>query len=95
LHSILGLIRAKYFLIEIMSGLIIPISFFPGSLIRLSQWLPFQHISYTPLLIYMGKIDGSRLWSTMAVEFAWAAGLLLLGHVVWRRATRKITVQGG
>jgi len=53
LQSVLGLIRAKYFLIELLSGLVIPINFFPDSLVRWSQWLPFQHISYMPLMIYM------------------------------------------
>ncbi|HEY2933945.1 MAG TPA: ABC-2 family transporter protein [Acidobacteriota bacterium] len=95
LHSILGLIRAKYFLIEILSGLIIPISFFPASLVRLSQWLPFQHISYTPLLIYMGKITGLGLGRTILIEFAWASALILAGHRAWNRAARKIVVQGG
>ena len=61
LHSILSLIRAKYFLIEVLSGLIIPLTFFPPFLSRVSELLPFQHISYTPLMIYMGKIHGAAL----------------------------------
>jgi ABC-2 type transport system permease protein len=95
LHSILGLIRAKYFLVEILSGLVIPISFFPDPLVRLSGWLPFQHISYTPLMIYMGKLQGMGLWKTLFLELAWVAVLFLLGHWLWKRATRKIVIQGG
>jgi len=95
LQSILGLIRAKYFLIEILSGLVIPISFFPDPLVRLSQWLPFQHISYTPLMIYMGKISGESLALVFLVESFWAVALLLAGRSFWNLATRKLTVQGG
>jgi viologen exporter family transport system permease protein len=95
LQSILGLIRAKYFLIEILSGLVIPISFFPDPLVRLSQWLPFQHISYTPLMIYMGKISGKSLALVLLVESFWAVTLLFAGHWFWIQATRKLTVQGG
>lgn len=95
LHSILGLIRAKYFLVEILSGLVIPVSFFPDPLIRLSDWLPFQYISYTPLMIYMGKLVGSALGRTLLFELAWVVTLFFLGHWLWRHATRKITVQGG
>jgi len=95
LQSILGLIRAKYFLIEILSGLVIPINFFPDRLARLSHWLPFQHISYTPLMIYMGKISGESLGLVLLVESVWAATLLLAGHWFWNQATRKLTVQGG
>jgi ABC-2 type transport system permease protein len=95
LQSILGLIRAKYFLIEILSGLVIPISFFPNPLVRLSQWLPFQHISYTPLMIYMGKISGRSLATVLLIETFWTITLVLAGHWFWRQATRKLTVQGG
>jgi len=95
LQSILGLIRAKYFLVEILSGLVIPISFFPNPLIRLSQWLPFQHISYTPLMIYMGKIAGRFLVTTLLIETVWVLTLVLAGQYFWGQATRKLTVQGG
>ncbi len=95
LQSILGLIRAKYFLIEILSGLVIPISFFPAPLIRFSQWLPFQHISYTPLMIYMGKISGTALAAAILVESLWAITLVLAGQWFWRQATRKLAIQGG
>jgi ABC-2 type transport system permease protein len=95
LHSILSLIRAKHFLIEILSGLIIPLNFFPESLARISALLPFQHISYTPLMIYMGKIQGPTLASVMAQECAWSIGLLLAGHLLWKKAAHRLTVQGG
>jgi ABC-2 type transport system permease protein len=95
LQSILGLIRAKYFLVEILSGLIIPISFFPSVLALISGVLPFQHISYTPLMIYMGKISGWELVRTLLIETLWSLLLLALGHWLWKKATRKLIVQGG
>jgi|WetSurMetagenome_2_1015567.scaffolds.fasta_scaffold48611_3 ABC-2 type transport system permease protein len=95
LQSILGLIRAKYFLVEILSGLIIPITFFPPWMGVISSFLPFQHISFTPLMIYTGKITGTHLVETLLIEMAWSVGLLLLGFWFWRRATYKLVVQGG
>ena len=95
LHSILGLIRAKLFIIEILSGLVIPISFFPDRLARWSQWLPFQHISYTPLMIYMGKIGGRELLDVLLLESVWTALLLMAGGLFWKKAVRKLIVHGG
>jgi ABC-2 type transport system permease protein len=95
LQSILGLIRAKYFLVEILSGLIIPLNFFPAWLGTLSHGLPLQHISYTPLMIYMGKIPPTLLARTLLIEFAWALGLFWLGHGFWRVARHRLVVQGG
>ena len=95
LHSILGLIRAKYFLVEILSGLLIPISFFPESLAQISGWLPFQLISFTPLMIYMGKFQGEQLLFSFLSGLGWTVALVGLGHWFWRKAALKLTVQGG
>jgi ABC-2 type transport system permease protein len=95
LKSILALIRAKYWLIELLSGLLIPLSFFPRPLQLVSSWLPFEHIAYTPLQIYLGKLSLADSLRHLAIEFAWVAVLLYLGHLWWHRATRKITIQGG
>lgn len=95
LTSILALIRAKFWLIELLSGLLIPLSFFPRSLQILSSWLPFEHIAYTPLQIYLGRLSLSQTLRLLALEYFWVAALLFLGHLWWRRATRKITIHGG
>ncbi len=95
LKSILALIRAKYWLIELLSGLLIPISFFPAPLRNVSRWLPFEHIAYTPLQIYLGKLTPAQAGRALLVEWAWVVGLLWLGALWWDRATRKITIHGG
>ena len=95
LKSILALIRAKFWLIELLSGLLIPLSFFPRRLQIVSSWLPFEHIAFTPLQIYLGKLSIAASLRRMALEFAWVAALLFLGHLWWFRATRKITIHGG
>ncbi len=95
LKSILALIRAKFWLIEILSGLLIPLSFFPRPLQVISSWLPFQHIAYTPLQIYLGKLSAREAAFQLLIQWVWIAVLLWLGHLWWRRATRKITIHGG
>ena len=95
LKSILALIRAKYWLIELLSGLLIPMSFFPHRLQAVSAWLPFEHIASTPLQIYLGRLSTGATLRLFAAEYAWIAALLVLGHLWWRRATRKITIHGG
>ncbi len=60
LKSILALIRAKYWLIELLSGLLIPMAFFPEKVQTVLAWLPFEHIAYTPLQIYLGKLDRAQ-----------------------------------
>jgi ABC-2 type transport system permease protein len=95
LKSILGLLRAKYFLLELFSGLLIPISFFPHIFQNMFSVLPFQYISYIPVLIYLGKISGMGIVKALALQVFWILVLFALGDVMWRWSSRKITIQGG
>jgi ABC-2 type transport system permease protein len=95
LKSILGLLRAKYFLLELFSGLLIPISFFPKLFQDIFNFLPFQYISYVPVLIYLGKISGLGILKSLAIQVFWFAALMLMGHALWQWSSKKITIQGG
>jgi len=95
LTSILALIRAKYWLIELLSGLLVPLTYFPKALQKISALLPFEHIAYTPLQIYLGKLSPVQAAERLMIQWAWVAVLLWLGHLWWERATRKITIYGG
>jgi len=95
LQSILGLLRAKYFLLELFSGLLLPISFFPHAAQKVLAVLPFQYISYVPVLLYLGKLHGLAMARALGIQLFWVAALMGLGHAMWRWSTQKITIQGG
>ncbi|MGH9713962.1 MAG: ABC transporter permease [Candidatus Acidiferrales bacterium] len=95
LKSILALIRAKYWLIELLSGLLIPISFFPSAAQKAMAWLPFEYIAYQPLQIYLGKLDRAAALRALATQWLWVVALLILANLWWERASRKITIHGG
>ena len=95
LKSILALIRAKYWLIELLSGLLIPLTFFPEPLRKVLAWLPFQHIAFTPLEIYLGKYNLPQALRALGTQWFWVIALLWLGNVWWSRSTRKMTIHGG
>jgi ABC-2 type transport system permease protein len=95
LTSILALIRAKYWLIELLSGLLIPMTYFPAKVQTIAAWLPFEHIAFTPLRIYLGKLNGAEAVKALAVQWLWVIILLSLGDLWWRRAARKITIHWG
>lgn len=95
LTSILGLMRAKFWMQELLSGLLIPVALFPPAMRTLSHWLPFEHIGYTPVIIYLGKEDVAATTRSLAIEWTWAIAILILGAWVWSNFSRKITVHGG
>ena len=95
LQSILALIRAKFWLIELLSGLLIPMSFFPDRVQRILAWLHFEHIAYTPLQIYLGKLTHGDALKMLGIQWFWVFALLALAHLWWDRASQKITIHGG
>ncbi len=95
LKSILGLLRAKYFLLELFSGLLIPISFFPEVFQKALAFMPFQYISYVPVLIYLGKLQGLGIVKALGIQLFWVFAMLALGDALWRWSSRRITIQGG
>jgi ABC-2 type transport system permease protein len=95
LKSILAMIRAKYWLIELLSGLLIPMTYFPKAIADVLAWLPFEHIAYTPLSIYLGKFSTQKAIELLCVQWVWVVILLFAAHWWWERATKKITIHGG
>ena len=95
LSNIWGVVRAKMVLMEFLTGVLIPFTFFPDWVQRVVSWLPFQAVSYVPTTIYLGLRTGPDLAAGLALQLGWAAGLFLLGRWVWNRSVRRVTLQGG
>jgi ABC-2 type transport system permease protein len=95
LTSILGLLRAKFWAQDLLSGVLVPITLFPSPLREISRLLPFEHIGFTPLMIYLGKMSWPEIGAALAIEAFWIAGLFFFGAWFWRAMSRRITVHGG
>ncbi|MBI3664102.1 MAG: ABC-2 family transporter protein [Acidobacteria bacterium] len=95
LKSILALIRAKYWLIELLSGLLIPVAFFPAPVRAVMAWLPFQHVASTPLQIYLGKLTLGGAALALTTQWVWVVALVWLADRWWRASVKKITIHGG
>jgi ABC-2 type transport system permease protein len=95
LKSILGLLRAKFFVLDLFSGLLIPISFFPHYCQVALAAMPFQYISYVPVLLYLGKLNGSAIVKALGWQLFWVIAMLALGSAMWSWSSRKIAIQGG
>jgi ABC-2 type transport system permease protein len=80
---------------DLLSGQIIPLTFFPGLLGRVVFSLPFAAIYSTPLLIYVGIIPPGQWLASMAVQLVWLATFALLAAFVWQAGSRRVVIQGG
>ncbi len=93
--SILGILRAKYLIVELLSGLLIPTTLFPEPFRTALLASPFPHINYTPASLYLGKLTGVAAARMLLLQAAWTLALLAAGQFVWRRSRARITIQGG
>ena len=93
--SILGILRAKYLVLEVLSGLIIPTTLFPQPFRSILFASPFPHVNYTPAALYLGKATGAEAGRLLFLQAAWTVVLLGFGQIVWRRSRNRITIQGG
>jgi ABC-2 type transport system permease protein len=79
----------------LLSGFVVPISFFPSGFDTICEWLPYVGQSYVPVAIYLGKYTGMKMLSMLLRQFAWTVILVLFGKLLMFFAMRKLIIQGG
>ncbi|RLQ92359.1 ABC transporter permease [Falsibacillus albus] len=90
-----GLIRAKRVVIDLFSGLLLPISFFPMWAQGVMKYLPFQGISYVPSMIFTGGFKGHEALEAILLQGVWAVILFIPIQVLWVLAKKQMIIQGG
>nr|WTB31520.1 ABC-2 family transporter protein [Streptomyces sp. NBC_00830] len=77
------------------SGMLLPLTLFPGVLGELARALPWSALLQVPADVFLGKRTGWGLVEAFAFQGGWALALLLAGRLVQSVATRRVVVQGG
>lgn len=90
-----GLIRAKRVVIDLFSGLLLPISFYPLWAQSVMNYLPFQAISYIPSMIFTEGFSGNEIYTAIAMQAFWALILIIPIQLLWVLAKKQLIVQGG
>lgn len=85
----------KDVIVNILSGMLIPVWFFPPFLQTALRYLPFQYTYQTSIGIYIGRITPREGLFEIMVQLVWVVLLYGLVRLVWQRARRHVLVQGG
>jgi ABC-2 type transport system permease protein len=90
-----GMMRMKRVIVDLFSGLIVPISLFPDWLSSILKVLPFQAITYLPGSVFTGRVQGVGIWNVLGIQVVWFLALLI--PIVWlyHAARQRLFVQGG
>jgi ABC-2 type transport system permease protein len=90
-----GMMRMKRVTVELFSGLVVPLSFFPGWAEAVLKLLPFQAITYLPGSVITGKVAGTAAYEALVIQLVWFVVLLVPMVWLWHGARTRLFVQGG
>ncbi len=94
-YSGYGIFASRLALHQTFSGLSAPLTLYPPVLLAVGRWLPFQYIIFTPISIYLGKVEGVAALRLLGEQALWGLGLYIVGHFVMRKALSQLEIQGG
>ena len=93
--SSLGVRLVLATLFGFLAGEYVPIPFFPDTIRKVVELLPFAAMQNMPLRIYSGNIAGSDVLKGIALQLFWLIILLVIGRFAMRKALKRVIVQGG
>jgi len=82
-------------LLTSLSGLNIPLPFYPDWMQGFLRWQPFRGLLDVPSRIYSGAIPADQAWLEIAKQFAWTGIFLMLGSWMVRHGMKRLVIQGG
>ena len=95
-ESIWGISMTKEIIVSVLSGMLLPLQFFPVAIQHILAWLPFQAMYFTPLMMVTQPSQTAGVFLVMiAVQCAWAAASFLICRLAYSRAIQVLRVAGG
>ncbi|MFH5836043.1 ABC transporter permease [Proteiniclasticum sp. C24MP] len=95
LTNMWGMSQIMGAVMQLLSGALIPVVFFPAVFRNLITLLPFSSIVYTPTMIYLGKLQGMDAYQAVAMQLFWIIMMMLISKAIWKSMVRHLTILGG
>lgn len=80
---------------QVFSGVLFPLYLLPEGLRGIFDVLPFKWMADGPIRIFTMEAQGVEMLNIMGIQLFWIFVMLVLGELGWRKAKKKLTVQGG
>ncbi len=90
-----GIERFLPAVITIFSGMVIPLALFPDNIQWLLRILPFSGLVDAPYRFYLGLYSINDFIPILSIQIIWIALLFGLGHLMLKKAQKRVIVQGG
>lgn len=80
---------------NLLSGFLIPILWFPDWLLTIARATPFPSMIQTPIDTLSGRVPPLEALPLVATQAGWLIVLALMAHLMLRAGVRSMEVQGG
>ncbi|MFF8383195.1 ABC transporter permease [Streptomyces kanasensis] len=90
-----GVVQVAWLSGLFFSGMLLPLTVFPGGLGEVARMLPWASMLQVPADVFLEKRTGWGLLEAYAFQAGWALVLLGAGRLLQEVATRRVVVQGG
>jgi ABC-2 type transport system permease protein len=95
LLDVRGVVTLYVAVSNVLSGIVVPVAFYPGWLHDLAYATPFPSLLQVPVDIVVERSAGWSAVGALAMQAGWAAATLAGATWVLARGTRRLVVQGG
>ncbi len=89
-----GLNMARSAIQGFLGGQMVPLAYM-GALGIAFSYTPFAFMNSVPVLTLMGKVDIMQALVYILIALAWIFAIEMANRLIFRRALRRLTVQGG
>jgi ABC-2 type transport system permease protein len=95
LNNMWGLSQVMGAVMKLLSGLLIPIVFFPTWAQGIFDLLPFKSMIYTPTMIFMGKLESIEIIKSLGIQVIWIVILSFISKKFWNKLIKDLVILGG
>ncbi|MFB6115901.1 MAG: ABC transporter permease [Candidatus Nanosalina sp.] len=85
----------RVLLVNLLAGALFPIYLMPQFAQDILNLLPFQPMIDGPINVYLMRTTGTDILLLFGKQLFWIAVLYVLSRYLWKKALKKLTVQGG
>ncbi|MGQ9701950.1 MAG: ABC transporter permease [bacterium] len=89
IESLIGIV------VYILSGALLPLSFFPSQIQNIFVFLPFKYLLNFPIVIYLGNLSTDKIFQGLTIQIIWIVIFYIMYLLVWRSGLKRYTSYGG
>ncbi|MCI6322832.1 MAG: ABC-2 family transporter protein [Treponema porcinum] len=93
--NMFGLWQVNKAIVQLTSGAVIPLLFFPEAVRKVFAVLPFASLISTPLNIFLGKFSAEEILRAFALQVLWIVIITIAGNIIWKKVVKHLVIQGG